>query len=78
MATPEVIGDLGEGGAGLSPGHKSDGNSDLRAIIRSLRDELDDARADIKALKAKMDLDTGITDVDYAASLTVNDPAFVK
>jgi len=52
------IGDLGEGGTALSEGHAANSDS-LKAIILSLRSELD-------ALYAKMDTDFGALNTTLA------------
>lgn len=46
------------------------GNSDKQSLIRenlALRTELDEMRANINAICAKLDADAGVTDTNYAA-----------
>ena len=60
------IGNIGEGGQGLSEGHKAAGST-IKELFVAIREELD-------ALYTKLDADGGVTDTDFAATL----PKFEK
>lgn len=57
---PEKIGDIGLGGAGLSPGHKSDGYSSLQDLWLAVRTELDQ-------LYAKMNGSGSLSETNWGA-----------
>lgn len=66
--------DFGSGGAGLTPGGAS-GTPDLATALRDMADDLATVKAQLNtwrtaylALLAKLDLDAGVTDTNYAAS----------
>lgn len=62
---PKRIG-IGEGGAHVA---------DLAAILNGVVDDLAAIRTAVVGITAKLDLDAGVTDTDYAA--TQNPPALV-
>ena len=68
MATVIKV-NFGEGGANLVPL----GTGGEPTLVNALRDSADDStelRAQFVALLAKLDLDAGVTDVDYESALT--------
>jgi len=72
------IGNIGVGGAGLNIGQKDGNNATLKELWVATRDELDDMRTKYAALLAKLDLDTGVTDTDFAALLPYDAPQTEK
>lgn len=73
------IGNLGEGGQGLSDGHKGAGVT-MKELFGAVREELDDVRTQYGALLVKLDADSGDTggDSDYAASVGLAAATFEK
>lgn len=67
MAKKKKIGNLGTGGIGLATGSGGKKQATLKELFLALRAELD-------ALYAKMDADSGIAETDYAEDL----PTFEK
>ncbi|TAJ75045.1 MAG: hypothetical protein EPO42_14405 [Gallionellaceae bacterium] len=65
---------FGSGGAGLAPGGNA-GKPDLATILRDGVDDVTELRTQFIALLAKLDADGGVTDVNYASTLT---PAALK
>lgn len=72
------IGSLGFGHGNFNAGQRRGDEATLLELFLGLRDELDDLRAKNADLLAKMDLDSGVTDTDYAALLTLDAAAFEK
>lgn len=72
MAT--IKSDYFTGGAGQAP-VGSDANPPLQLVLRDIADDLTELRAKFVATLAKLDLDTGVNDTDYAA---VGTPAALK
>lgn len=62
------IGNLGDGGAGMSAGHKQSDGASFKELWLAARAELDDLRLKFGALLAKLDADAGVTDTNYAAT----------
>lgn len=62
---------FGSGGANLAPSD-AQGAPSLASALRDIADDLTAIRTAFVGLTAKLDLDGGVTDVDYAATL---DPA---
>lgn len=56
---------FGEGLAGITP--KGSGEPTLATTLREVADDFETVRATINAVNAKLDLDAGVTDTDYAA-----------
>lgn len=71
------IGNLGEGGQGISVGHKGAGVT-MNELFGAVRDEMDNMRTQYAALLAKLDADVGVTDTDYAASVDFGSAQFEK
>lgn len=65
---------FGSGGSNLTPGGAS-ANPSLATALRDAADDLTALRAAFVALTAKLDLDAGVTDVNYASTLN---PAALK
>lgn len=65
---------FGEGGANLPPA-AAGGSPDLATTLREIADDLAALRAAIVAITAKLDLDAGVTDVNYASTCN---PAALK
>jgi len=57
-----------EGGRNLTK--HGDSGADLASILRSSVDDNTELRTQFIALLAKLDADVGVTDTDYAATLT--------
>jgi hypothetical protein len=54
-----------------SAGHSSHGGQPtLATVTRGIADDMTEMRTQFAALLAKLDLDAGVTDVDYASTLT--------
>ena len=66
--------EYGSGGGGLQPGGSA-GDPDLATTLREVVDDLAELRTQFIALLVKLDADVGVTDVDYASTLT---PAALK
>lgn len=64
---------FGTGGSGLVPG--AAGVPTLAETGRDIADDLTELRTQFNALLAKLDADGGVTDTNYAATLT---PAALK
>ncbi len=56
---------FGEGHANLTP--LGSGEPTLATTLREVADDFETVRATINAVNAKLDLDAGVTDVDYAS-----------
>jgi hypothetical protein len=69
---------FGEGGANVPPAGAGGGDPNLAAVIRQLIDELTEVRTQYAALLAKLDLDTGVADENYATLLTPADMGIEK
>ena len=61
--------DFGVGGANLTPGGSS-GSPSLAGALRDVADDFTEYRTQFIALLAKLDADGGVTDVNYASTLT--------
>lgn len=66
--------DFGTGGSNLASGGAA-GTPDLATALREIADDLAALRTAFVAVLAKLDLDAGVTDVNYAALHT---PAALK
>lgn len=60
---------FGSGGGNVAPGGSA-GTPDLATALRDIADDLTELRTQFVALLAKLDADAGVTDVDYASTLT--------
>jgi len=60
---------FGSGGANLVPGN-SGGTPTLAGALRDAADDFTELRTRFIALLVKLDADIGVTDIDYAATLT--------
>jgi len=56
------------GGAGLHP--SGNGSPSVASALRDVADDTTELRTQFVALLAKLDLDAGVTDADYASLLT--------
>lgn len=65
---------FGSGGANLAPGG-TNGTPSLATALRDVADDLAAVRSGLVATLAKLDADDGVTDTNYAATLT---PAALK
>lgn len=65
---------FGAGGANLAPGGVQ-GTPTLADALRDAADDFTELRTQFVALLAKLDADVGVTDTNYAATLT---PAALK
>jgi hypothetical protein len=72
MATIKTT--FGSGGAGVTPGGAS-GSPNLATVLRDIADDLTALRGSVVAITAKLDLDAGVTDTNYAAT---TNPAALK
>ena len=70
----EKIGELGEGGSGISRGHERSGESNLKDLFNALRTELDQLYAKMNADFA----DVANASTDYGADAGVHEPQFEK
>lgn len=86
MADPVKVGDR-SGGAGASAGHKRVDADTTEAILKAIRDELDDFRAKQAAFMTKLDTDfvaqnaavaSSQLDVNYASTAALGDVQFQK
>lgn len=59
---------FGEGGANVAP--VAQGEPSLASALRDSADDQTELRAQFAALLAKLDADAGVTDTDYASTLT--------
>lgn len=57
---------FGTGGSNLTP----EQNPSLATALREICDDLTELRAQLIATLAKLDLDVGVTDVNYESTLT--------
>ena len=69
MAT--ILENFGTGGANLAP-QDAQGAPSLATTLRDIADDLEAVRDAIVGITAKLDLDGGVTDANYAA---LHDPA---
>lgn len=60
---------FGSGHANMAP-NGAQGNPSLADALRDIADDLAELRTEFVALLAKLDADGGITDTDYASTLT--------
>lgn len=60
---------FGSGGGGLTPA--GNGKPSLALALRDIADDVELVRVQFNALLAKLDLDAGVTDVNYATLLGI-------
>jgi hypothetical protein len=61
---------FGSGGSGITP-NRSAGTPWLAQILRDMADDFETIRANVNALNAKLDADSGVNDTDYASTLDI-------
>ena len=66
---PNISADFGSGGSGLNP-NDSTGTPGLADVLRAGVDDATELRTQFIALLVKLDADAGVTDTDYASTLT--------
>jgi hypothetical protein len=63
-----ILTKFGTGGANMTPA--GNGTPTLARTARDIADDLTELRAQFVALLAKLDADAGVTDTNYASTLT--------